>query len=690
MANLTDYINPISRRLAGALLLLGLAGAAQAAPEAPPRSAKANPAQDLYLLTPAPTLGGALGLFRTITSDLGPKNTFRVGLHLQGFHQDDFLVAGSNGIKGDSNTRLAGDLTIDYTPWRYFQVYLSLLGSSNQNSRPEVAPARLDPQLIVRLGGLATGIKGQVAIAPWLDLGLHLGVRLFSGISTVGFKGSATSFAPDLLASFDLRHAALTRRVPLRFHVNLGYLIDNSGALLPKHQCEGSTGNDPCIRSRVVESFAYGVGSDRFRLAGAVDAPLTLLRGKLGLEPFFEYHAEIAVGGGDQTVLTALRGSPGISNARLKGNSLQYVTLGLRVRPVGGLVVGAGLDVGLSSPGFQYGPPLPAWNVILGVSYAYDPRTRPTKVITRIVRAPPIRVVEGQLVGTVRDARTGLPIANAVIRYVAQPLSPQLTGPDGHFTSYRLPAGPVALEVAQEGYQTARLGAVIPPSGEAPLEVLLTPRPPPDGVLRVRVSDEAGAPIANPTVHLTNVASGAVVAAETEGGSSFLATLPPGAYLAEVSAEGYLSRIERVTIAAGQAQALDLSLQKKPPRPHVSLGASEIKIHGTIHFGPNDATLRPDSEQLLNEVVDLLLHHPEIKKVRVEGHTDNRGNAARNLALSKARAAAVVAYLERQGISADRLESEGYGATQPLVPNITPAQRAKNRRVAFKILEMAQ
>ena len=53
------------------------------------------------------------------------------------------------------------------------------------------------------------------------------------------------------------------------------------------------------------------------------------------------------------------------------------------------------------------------------------------------------------------------------------------------------------------------------------------------------------------------------------------------------------------------------------------------------------------------------------------------------------RAASVVAYLVKQGIDQTRLESEGYGATQPLVPNLTPANRAKNRRVAFKIIDSA-
>jgi outer membrane protein OmpA-like peptidoglycan-associated protein len=648
---------------------------------------------DLYERTAAPMVAGPIGLLRTITGDAGRGNNFRVSLHLQAFQQDDFLVSGANGLKGDSNSRFVGDLTIDYTPWKYLELYLSLLNSSNQNTRPETPPARTDPEVILSLGDVAAGVKGRLPVTPWLDLAVHLGLRFFNSVSAVSVDGAATNFSPDLIASFDLRHAAATRRVPLRFHINFGYLLDNSIHLLPKGLCAGSTSNDACIRSRVVETFAYGIGASRFRLAGAVDAPIALLAGRLGIEPFFEYHAEVAIGDGDQTVLKALRNDPAIQADRITGNSLQYLTFGVRVRPVGGLVLDAGLDVGLSSPGFQYGPPVPQWNVILGATYAYDPTAGRSKVVTRTVTREtpePTPVVEGKLRGVVRDAQTKKPIGGATVRYVTRRANPQLTADDGSFVSYGFAPGPISLEVSRDDYDVARVDSVIPANGETPVEVLLTAKPPANGVLRGHVTDSAGAPVANATARLTNSASGAVIDAESEGAGGFVAKLPAGDYLVDVGAEGYLSRTARVAIAAGQPQTMDVVLHKKPARSHVSISKGEIKIRGTIHFGTNNAKLRPDGEQIVDEVADLLTHHPEIKKVRVEGHTDNRGNAQHNLKLSKARAAAVVAYLIKQGIDPARLESEGYGSTRPLVPNITAAQRAKNRRVAFKILENAR
>ena len=65
----------------------------------------------------------------------------------------------------------------------------------------------------------------------------------------------------------------------------------------------------------------------------------------------------------------------------------------------------------------------------------------------------------------------------------------------------------------------------------------------------------------------------------------------------------------------------------------------------------------------------------------MEGHTDNAGTLTHNQQLSAARAQAVVAALEAQGIAAARLQAAGFGQTKPLADNATEAGRAQNRRV---------
>jgi len=87
---------------------------------------------------------------------------------------------------------------------------------------------------------------------------------------------------------------------------------------------------------------------------------------------------------------------------------------------------------------------------------------------------------------------------------------------------------------------------------------------------------------------------------------------------------------------------------------------------------------------LLNEVAQALTDNPTIH-VRIEGHTDSRGSDKFNLKLSKGRAKSVMTYLINKGISTDRMESEGYGESQPIADNRTAAGRAENRRVEFFI-----
>jgi outer membrane protein OmpA-like peptidoglycan-associated protein len=127
--------------------------------------------------------------------------------------------------------------------------------------------------------------------------------------------------------------------------------------------------------------------------------------------------------------------------------------------------------------------------------------------------------------------------------------------------------------------------------------------------------------------------------------------------------------------------------QKNGCPKDVRVTEGEIVILQQVEFDTGKATIRPVSNPLLDTVAGVLREHPEIMLVEVQGHTDNRGAAEVNTALSQARADAVMAALIKRGIAAHRLVAKGYGPTKPVFSNITTIGRQKNRRVEFHILD---
>lgn len=126
---------------------------------------------------------------------------------------------------------------------------------------------------------------------------------------------------------------------------------------------------------------------------------------------------------------------------------------------------------------------------------------------------------------------------------------------------------------------------------------------------------------------------------------------------------------------------------KKNGCPQAFVQAGQIKILNQVKFKTGSAEIEKgrDSEEVLQAVLEVLKGHPEIKKVRVEGHTDDRGNRAMNKKLSADRAASVVTWLAGQGIDKARLTSAGFGQERPLDTNTTDDGRRQNRRVEFHI-----
>jgi outer membrane protein OmpA-like peptidoglycan-associated protein len=148
----------------------------------------------------------------------------------------------------------------------------------------------------------------------------------------------------------------------------------------------------------------------------------------------------------------------------------------------------------------------------------------------------------------------------------------------------------------------------------------------------------------------------------------------------------WLGEIERGAVAVVKvAETKEMETDKiqfvKASEMEQALGdTGKIALYGIL-FDFDKDTIKPESKPTLDEIAALLNGKPDLK-VKVVGHTDNQGTADYNLDLSKRRAASVVAALTGQyGIAADRLSSDGMGASQPVDTNDTDAGKAKNRRV---------
>jgi peptidoglycan-associated lipoprotein len=112
--------------------------------------------------------------------------------------------------------------------------------------------------------------------------------------------------------------------------------------------------------------------------------------------------------------------------------------------------------------------------------------------------------------------------------------------------------------------------------------------------------------------------------------------------------------------------------------------ARRATLEERIHFGYDQSDLTADARQSLAEKAEVLRAIPNLR-LQIEGHADERGSDEYNLALSNRRSAAAKRFLVSLGISADRLETVGYGEEQPLDQNETESAWARNRRDEFRV-----
>ena len=165
---------------------------------------------------------------------------------------------------------------------------------------------------------------------------------------------------------------------------------------------------------------------------------------------------------------------------------------------------------------------------------------------------------------------------------------------------------------------------------------------------------------------------------------------PYEVYTITTDKEGYDQNILELPTNSATQRVFnaDVNLEQTPPEIVEVDGKSMIKIEN-IYFAFDKAVIKPDSKVSLDKIVRVLEENPTMK-IEVNAHTDIRGTARYNLALSKRRAASTMKYLLSKGIAKDRLISEGYGESQTIIDCLSKEcsdeEHELNRRIEFVIV----
>ena len=398
--------------------------------------------------------------------------------------------------------------------------------------------------------------------------------------------------------------------------------------------------------------FAYGIGGSRMRMGLGVDAPLETLHGPgrpapVRRIPRRDRHrvARSAV----RELRRQQESRPALADVRAAGARLR------------GLTLDAGVDVGLRSVGYEYGPPVPPWDLIFGLNYPFDAASfaRPVVVTRTVEKAPEPSM--GTVVGSVKNKADGKPIAEAVVSFAGQPRARVATDPDGSFQSVPLAPGPVEITVAAAGFEPATGKAKVVAGSASTIDVALVAKVV-NGNVRGKVSDRTGRGV----TAMVRFNGPNTFEARADATGEYSAILPAGPYRVTVEATGYPDKEAPLEVTAGQDRQFDVTL--RPANPDVTLTPQAIVLRVPIKFRAGAPKLPPAIKAELEAVADILVDHPEIKTLRIEAHWSGAkggkaGEAAKKLTAQQA--AAIKEFLVSKGAPADRIDTVGAGATRP-------------------------
>ncbi len=139
--------------------------------------------------------------------------------------------------------------------------------------------------------------------------------------------------------------------------------------------------------------------------------------------------------------------------------------------------------------------------------------------------------------------------------------------------------------------------------------------------------------------------------------------------------------VEMVTLPKATIAVVEEPADPKPAP------ITKIMIDDQIQFTTWKAEILEESFDTLDKVAEVMMQHPELTLVEIQGHTAKANQPKRTLRLSQDRAEAVMKYLVKKGVDAERLQAKGYGEEKPIADNETEEGRTQNRRVEFVVVK---
>ena len=625
------------------------------------------------------SFSGPTGGIRIVDAASGPQGTFRLALNSEFFVIKDYFVP------TDEAQHFAGNLSLSIAATDYLEVFLSAEATSAWDDSN-------DPMLIQRVADFLLGLKGFYRARPWFAVGGDASVAFLGGVGDAKATFRATSFGFRGNLTFDFREHE-RHEAPMILRINAQYWFENSAKLTEgiedqRYAALGGVvprGEETRHLLTAFERYAYGVNrTDFVRVSTGIEAPLKAR--KVGLHPMLEWRWDIPIDrqGFDCAPSARAQDDGCLGDEGLRAFPME-LSAGLRILPPPkGLAFTVAADIGLTGTRDfvrELAPSAP-YNIILGVAYAFDPRPA-AAVVPGPVEPVTASSPTGQLRGRIVDGGDDSPVSGALVAVVGLDVSPQLSDAEGQFVTYGLPEGEVVLEVSHPEFETAQCTATVP----SDTECWLVPSSL-DGRLQVLAVDRAGEPVPEVPITLRGPEEHRLIS--DQSGSARVESLQPGTYTAHVDDPGFLIAVAEVDIGERQQATVQIRVVRKPSRPSVVLKNKQIALRRQISFATGSDEILPNSEPLLLEVADVLIRNPDLELVEIQGHTDNRGDYGVNMRLSQLRAESVLRWLIEHGVEPTRLTARGYGPKRPLAPNITQQNRARNRRVQFKILRRVE